>query len=826
MPISPAPRRRSPDPNRADASRHFPAIGKSRRRVVLYVGAPKTGTTSVQAFLRVNQERLEAQGFYIPRAGRGGIGQHIDLPTIVNSQGRRNGLDRHANLNASDSGERRARFLADLNAELAAVADWHTLLFFSEYMFSSLPREVRAYREIFAPYAGGFESMMYLRRQDQWLASLTLQARKTGARSDLKLNPGSPERFAEGVRAWSTGSDICHVRRLDSAFLHGGHLLDDFCHVMGIDSVDMDMTEVRANPSALQEQIEILDVLNPKISLHRFQNQIHYRTRLVNLMSDLIGGARVEFRKDAAIKAFGSYEKINRWLCATRDPPGPEFFFNADFAGYVEEANNDRRYSREQLEAMLAEISRMRLEMGLSSVTLPVPATRSENIDFVVTAFVELRHEELAMRREQRLATRDAVGRPLPERSAPGSAREPAFQPSAVSPGSTPPSGAARRAGTPRRRRFARVLLFIGAPDAQTATLQATLRKSRAKLIQHGVYIPRAARAGVGQHIEIPAMFLVGEPREDLLRHIDVASEPAELRRRRVQAELDAEVSNAAACHTLLLFSEHMFYSDPGEVANYKDFFTGYSRTLECLTYLRRQDQWLLGLRLQARKANPHLAADWNPMPPDRYFAHLDAWATTCSRMQARRHEPEFMKPEGLLADLGDAIGIDPGSLVPPREAFKPQPRLQQFELLDALNEKLASLPAWRRVTYREGFAPLLTELVGGDEIHLANSEARALVTTYDAPNRWLAREFDPNGPPRFFLEDFPDQSPTRRGDPRYTLAELGLVSRALAARLRALEQPAREAAEGREQCVDVIVNNFIAVRRAEVNLSVPTPVG
>ncbi len=385
----------------------MPAI----ERVLLYVGAPKTGTTSVQAFLRDNRDALMARGVYSPMAGRGGIGQHIELPTIIPSRRRRTALDRHANVRDDDVAGRRDRFLAELTSELAGVGDVHTLLLFSEYLFSAERPEARAYRALFGGVADRFESLMYLRRQDQWLASLTLQARKTGGRHDLELSPGSPRNYAESVRAWEAHSDRCHIGRLDPAFMAEGKLLEDFCRIVGVPTEGLDMTGVHANPAILQEQVELVDALNRRIERLRFQMQILHRSRFVLLCTEIVGGTRIAFRREAAERAFEGFKGINRWLRETRDPAGPEWFFSLDFSGYEESPDNSRRYSEEQIHLLLAEITGAMEARGMHSPGDPPRASREALVDHLITAYVSLRNAELEERRLVRIAKAAEAGR-------------------------------------------------------------------------------------------------------------------------------------------------------------------------------------------------------------------------------------------------------------------------------------------------------------------------------------------------------------------------------------------------------------------------------
>lgn len=364
-------------------------------RVLLYIGAPKTGTTTVQNILRKSRPALMKQGFYAPTAGRGGTGQHIELPAIVLSGEHRADLDRHFNVRGETKETRRRHFVQDLDRELAQVRGCHTLLFFSEHMFYSDAIEVPAYVEMFAPYAKRFESLMYLRRQDRWLASLSVQIRKTDAGRRLELDVGDPRDYGERVRAWDAASDRCHIRRFESEFLSNGDLLSDFGHAIGLDTGGLGASETRANPSLLQEQLGLMDALNEKLTPMAPWRRVLYRQGFVPLCTDLLGGTGIEFPREAAKTAFKAYGEINRWLHHNKDPRGPELFFNADFDDYCEDPKNDARYSVEQLSALLSAISRSAPAHDRSVPAKPLRMSRAALIDGIASAFISLRRAEL-----------------------------------------------------------------------------------------------------------------------------------------------------------------------------------------------------------------------------------------------------------------------------------------------------------------------------------------------------------------------------------------------------------------------------------------------
>ncbi len=215
---------------------------KPFQRVLLHVGAPKTGTTSIQHFLFRNQPALQTCGFYVPSALSHGV-QHIDLPLLFGS--RPEHLERLAGARKGSIEEQREFATNAFATEIASASGADTLLVSSEHLLGSNPCAIAAYRRFFEPYAEGFESLMYLRRQDRWIASSVLQRRKGSASADTRFRvAGSPRGFEQVIRNWDAGSDRCHIRRFDAEYFFGGSLLMDFCRVVGCDVAGLHMEDV------------------------------------------------------------------------------------------------------------------------------------------------------------------------------------------------------------------------------------------------------------------------------------------------------------------------------------------------------------------------------------------------------------------------------------------------------------------------------------------------------------------------------------------------------------------------------------------------------
>lgn len=370
-------------------------------RAMLYVGPPKTGTTSVQNFAWANRDALMKQGIYIPLAGARKGRQHILLAALMAKEWR---ASRKARLDFQASAEegpskgrwarqrrRREAFQDDLEGELADAPSWHTLLFLSEAIFPACVTEIRSYRELLAPFVARLDSLMYLRRQDQWLASRTMQNRKVGSRRGLDLDAGMPKRFAATVRAWHLESDRCHIRRFEPARWVQGSLLHDFCDAVGAETTGLNLVEIRKNPALFQEQLELVDAINVRLADMAFADGMASRSQMLAVTADNLGGTKIGVSKATAKATFEAFADINIWLRDNFDPDGPDYFFNADFTAYEEYPRNDACYSTDQLLHMVWVITKQHRRLGLAPPRAPDAHTRQDLIDFIVSAYLPLR---------------------------------------------------------------------------------------------------------------------------------------------------------------------------------------------------------------------------------------------------------------------------------------------------------------------------------------------------------------------------------------------------------------------------------------------------
>jgi hypothetical protein len=365
-----------------------------------------SGTTSIQHFLVNNRSALEKRGIYVPSAMRRGA-QHIDLPLLFGP--RRQGLEQLAGPRIGTIDEQRELAAKAFAAEMAKAAGGGTLLLSSEHLFFAGVASIDGFRRLFAPYAERFESLMYLRRQDRWIASVVLQRRKSGARpdTDMAIGPdtgfGSSQAFERAVRSWDGGSDRCHIRRFDTEFPFGGSLLEDFRDLIGCNDAELTSVDVQ-NHTPLQEQLELADALNRVIEPRPVDQKSACRSRFFPLCTEILGGRPFEFPRAAAKAAFDAYASVNTWLREAHDPDGPPFFFDDDFSDYPVEAHNESIYTMEQLLELSASIEQQLRELGLGVPTGRRAATRADVVAHLMASFIALHDGEVERARATRRA--------------------------------------------------------------------------------------------------------------------------------------------------------------------------------------------------------------------------------------------------------------------------------------------------------------------------------------------------------------------------------------------------------------------------------------
>ena len=240
-----------------------------RLDLTLHVGAAKTGTTSLQGFLRRNRARLAEAGWLYPRSP--GRTRHKMFAMWTRSPERVTNamrMDRPGMSRYESYEELRREVPRRLLAE-ARKAELDRVLISDEALYGSPEDALEQVRAFADQYASGLRVVCYLRRQDDHLVSRYQQLVKyretrTLAQRVAELDMAETYDHHARLLAWQriVGPDELIVRRFEPDRFHKGSLFDDFAAAVGLGIPTDDRPGRTRNESLDAESVEFLRLLN------------------------------------------------------------------------------------------------------------------------------------------------------------------------------------------------------------------------------------------------------------------------------------------------------------------------------------------------------------------------------------------------------------------------------------------------------------------------------------------------------------------------------------------------------------------------------------
>lgn len=242
------------------------------RDCILHLGVMKTGTTSIQHAFNVRRDTLLAHGVCYPRSP--GAQAHYLFPaslapTFANHPGLTPlwlGMDP---LLCMDN------FWAAFGAEMAALPDTVHQIIISSETFSTLlqtPDQVAAVAARLAPWCTRVRVIVYIRRQDQFRASLYSQLLREGlaVHPELPIDRPAADYYLPMLTRWASvfGQSAITPRIYDRAELVGGDVVTDFATLCGIDPAMLAGVEAERNVSITETAQAVLCA-----AAHQFSNQ-------------------------------------------------------------------------------------------------------------------------------------------------------------------------------------------------------------------------------------------------------------------------------------------------------------------------------------------------------------------------------------------------------------------------------------------------------------------------------------------------------------------------------------------------------------------------
>lgn len=229
------------------------------KKLILHIGTPKTGTSSIQGFMKLNKEKLAQRGFEYPIFSKKwpGIGQPRNAHFLYRCALTLGGYHRE------DPRPGYAEACLEEFGALVRACDG-TMVLSDEtlwQMASRFKKSVPALKRILDGYGfDKYQVIVYLRRQDTFIESQWNQ--------QIKASGVGSKTFSSTFEAYSNrgyANNVCNydrtLKRLEKEFgqenitvriydrsqLVGQDSVADFLDVLGLDIADFDQLEAEAN---------------------------------------------------------------------------------------------------------------------------------------------------------------------------------------------------------------------------------------------------------------------------------------------------------------------------------------------------------------------------------------------------------------------------------------------------------------------------------------------------------------------------------------------------------------------------------------------------
>lgn len=265
-------------------------------RVYLHIGVEKTGTSSVQQFLRINRDALKAAGVLFPRAP--GAENHMALAAAAQNDQKRDDLRIIYGLDTVPKIRDFRKALAEKLAAEARDAGCETVVLSGEHCSSRLttPAEVELLWRMLQLLTKDIRVIVYLRRQDEFFCSTYSTDVKSGFTGPMKL-PSADLReqrynYHALLQRWSSvvGKTNLICRIYDRATLKDGDVVADLLQLIGMDYGEHYRRPERVNESLDVNALEFLRLFNRTMPRFRDNKPNPLRGNVVKLLQAVSKG--------------------------------------------------------------------------------------------------------------------------------------------------------------------------------------------------------------------------------------------------------------------------------------------------------------------------------------------------------------------------------------------------------------------------------------------------------------------------------------------------------------------------------------------------------
>jgi len=215
-------------------------------RAILHIGTEKTGSTTIQAFIRKNRKQFHAEGIEFLRFPK----QHTSRPFVtwsLDPEHQDEEVVKHGLVDSLKREEWRDSFREEVKRRISNLpSEIHTVLFSSEHFQSRLVSdlEISRLKAFLDEFFDDYSIILYLRRQDDVARSLYSTSLRTGKIPRRQLLAGKMNGpyfdYLGLMTRWADafGIENMDVRKYGRKYFRNGDLLADFCEACGVANFD------------------------------------------------------------------------------------------------------------------------------------------------------------------------------------------------------------------------------------------------------------------------------------------------------------------------------------------------------------------------------------------------------------------------------------------------------------------------------------------------------------------------------------------------------------------------------------------------------------
>lgn len=332
--------------------------------IIVHIGAEKTGSTSLQAFLRINKDILLDKGIYSPTS----IGDynHVKLVTHCENQSFQKRIYQLVGVkNREEKAVWSKQLVSDFSEEMAGMPKTvETIVITSELFQTNLtqPDELHVLRNLLGTVSNNIKIIVYLRRQVDAAISLYSTHLRGGGTHEAPLMGSSGMQwrynYKELLDLWGSvfGRDNIVPRLYEKKEMIDGNVVKDFCSHIGMLDLWEEFTKPMPQNAALSSVGQYLLYKANQMPVMKDGTR-KQRLEFLAFLEENYSGKSVAPKYSDCLEFQGRYKSVNEQVARDwfdRDELFAEYADEKRSGGFEDIAEAEKQTALKNLDAYFA----------------------------------------------------------------------------------------------------------------------------------------------------------------------------------------------------------------------------------------------------------------------------------------------------------------------------------------------------------------------------------------------------------------------------------------------------------------------------------------